>query len=589
MGVPALNKQYYGKLEIDFVLSELVKSGIIDVTDSDKIKSKANPKGVHPLVIISKNDIPDRRPPHNKITLDSYMKWLAHWCGKEYYEIDPLKLDISVITKVLPKAYLVRLGILPVRVTDDTIYYATAEPFDLGWTMEVEQVTRKKTEIVIASPIQINNFVGQFFSVRDALVKFGNENKEIRRAKDQRNERDIAKMFGDASKHSRDDSAIANIVDWLFQFAFDERATDIHLEPRNGEGHIRFRIDGTLRVVYRFSPEVMVPLVSRIKIIANLKVDEKRRPQDGRIKRELRNGQVMEFRVSTIPGHFGEKLVMRIFDQNMMDVNVEDIGLSENDAHTWRKMISRSFGLVLVTGPTGSGKSTTLHASLREVATEEVNVCTVEDPIEIVNHEFNQMQVNEELDITFGNAIRSFLRQDPDIIMVGEIRDKDAGDMAIQASLTGHLVMSTLHTNDALSTITRLIDLGMPPFLINACLSGIMAQRLVRNLCDHCKEKKEINEELWDQVRGNLDVEKPTHLYEAKGCPECKNSGYRGRSCVYELVEIDDEIRELIQHSAPLLEIKEKTKNKFMPIRMNAIQKVLDGETTLEEVLRVVL
>lgn len=592
MGVKALSKVYYGKLELDYVLDGLLKTGMITQTDAQTVKSKVIPKGVHPLVMISKNDFKDRRPPHKQLTLEDYIKWLAAWCEKGYFDIDPLQLDISAITKVLPKAYLKRLGVLPIEVTDESITFATGEPFDIGWVSEVEQVTRKKIEIVVSNPLKIAGFVSQFFDVRDALNKLGVENKLERRARKASGEsgnKDIERMFGSVSKQTKDDSAIANIVDWLFNYAFEERATDIHIEPRAGKGQIRFRIDGTLRVVYRFDPEVMIPLISRIKIIANLKVDEKRRPQDGRIKREFKGGQVMEFRISTIPGHYGEKVVMRIFDQNMMNVNVQQIGLNDKDSEVWRKLIRRSYGLILVTGPTGSGKSTTLHASLREVATEQVNVCTVEDPVEIVNEEFNQMQVNEQIDITFGNAIRSFLRQDPDVIMVGEIRDKDAGDMAIQASLTGHLVLSTLHTNDALSTITRLTDMGMPPFLINACLTGIMAQRLVRNLCNHCKEEVSINEELWSRVKGDLEIERPATVYQSKGCEHCKNTGFIGRSCVYELIEVDDYLRDLIQNDTTLSQLKLKMDNRYVPIRANAIEKVLDGTTTLEEVLRVVL
>jgi general secretion pathway protein E len=305
-----------------------------------------------------------------------------------------------------------------------------------------------------------------------------------------------------------------------------------------------------MRVVYRFEPELMLPIVSRMKILANMQVDEKRKPQDGRIRYQIAPGKTMEMRLSTIPTHYGEKLVVRIFDPKMAGKSFEDLGFALGDIKTWEKLINEPHGLVLVTGPTGSGKSTTLHTSLRLIANEDVNVCTVEDPIEIVNDDLNQMQVNTKLKISFGNAIRAFLRQDPDIIMVGEIRDSDAGKMAIQAALTGHLVLSTLHTNDALSAITRLIDLDIPPHLITATIRGMMAQRLVRRLCEFCKAKVPTPKEGWHDIAG--------------------------------------ELRDTIRRTVTLEQLMDVARGKYTPLRVNAASKVAQGVTSIEEVMRVI-
>jgi len=473
-----------------------------------------------------------------------------------------------------------------VEINDDEVYFATSEPFNTDWVEEVEKTIKKKIILKVANAIQIEQFIEEFYALKNVVRQIKKEHNESNLKRTE----EIDKMLGEGNskKFASDDSAISEIVDWLFQYAYDERATDIHIEPRQGKAQVRFRVDGTMRIVYKFDPEIILPIVSRIKILADLKVDEKRRPQDGRLRARIKSNVDLEFRLSTIPTLYGEKLVIRIFNPKMSLKTVRDLGFREKDIKKWDELIHLTHGLILVTGPTGSGKSTTLHTSLRIRATKEVNICTVEDPIEIVNDEFNQMQVNPKIDITFGNAIRSFLRQDPDIIMVGEIRDPDAANMAIQAALTGHLVFSSLHTNDAISSIPRLIDLGIPAHLLNAVLKGIVAQRLIRILCPFCKKKEKTAKASWKQLVQNEKLEMPEEVFIPVGCSECKDVGFKERVCIYEMVAVDDSLRKLIRNDASLDEIKKNLKNIYTPMRINGAEKVIAGETSIEEILRVV-
>ncbi len=542
----------------------------------------------YPLSIVAKYGVKDRRAPSLPLSMDAMVEWLAKVAGKPYFEIDPLKMDIKAVTQLLPAAYARRLQVIPVKVEGGNIFIATSEPFALSWVQEVQNVTGKTVAIVVSSPVAIRYFLEEFFTVRTATQDFRKENPF---KKEYGQVLELERMLGKSARNElgKNASAVIRIVDWLFQFANSERATDIHIEPKTGKGTVRFRIDGKMRVVYNFDPEVMLPVVSRIKILADMAMDERRKPQDGRVRYKLTDGKEMEMRLSTIPVQHGEKLVIRIFDSNMTSNTFEDLGFADEDIDKWERLINLPHGLVLVTGPTGSGKSTTLHTSMRLIAKEDVNICTVEDPVEIMNEDLNQMQVSHKAEITFGNAIRAFLRQDPDIIMVGEIRDTDAGKMAIQAALTGHLVLSTLHTNDAVSAITRLIDLEIPAHLITASLRGIMAQRLVRRLCDFCKEKLTPQKDAWSEVVGpHTEVPMPQHVYGPVGCRECKQSGYRGRLCVYEMVLVDRALKDIVRRNVTLEELMDNTKGKYTPLRVCGAQKIIDGVTSIEEVLRVI-
>jgi len=570
------------------VLEGLVKSGVMDKTQAQFILRKKRRSHGHPLLSIFECDVPDRRNEGRCLSLEDLTRWLANYSGYEYHHIDALKMDIEKITEILPKAYVKRLGILPVAADEEEVVIATSEPFKIEWLDEVARITKKKVKLVVSNPQAIVSSIEDFYTVRKAVSKIM---KERGLGKKSSRVQEMEQMLGrsSASLRGKDESGISGIVDWLFQYAWEERASDIHLEPKEGTGFVRFRIDGTLRIVYKFDPEIMLSVVSRMKILSGMKVDEKRKPQDGRIKRELGPDRMIEIRSSSIPTHYGEKLVMRIFDPKMADKTLDEVGMGEQDLKLWKELSESSFGIVLVTGPTGSGKSTTLHATLKHLATPEVNICTIEDPVEVINDDFNQMQVNKSIDITFSNAIKAFMRQDPDIIMVGEIRDPETSSMAIQASLTGHMVFSTLHTNDALSSITRLLDLGVPPHLLNATLKGVLAQRLVRVLCPLCKEKKKTDKDWWQSMTKPFDRPMPEFVFGPKGCEDCKETGYKGRLSIYELIPIDESLRSAIQEGVELKVLQEASKGKYLPMRLHAADKVEEGLTSIEEVLRVII
>jgi general secretion pathway protein E len=394
--------------------------------------------------------------------------------------------------------------------------------------------------------------------------------------------------LGRTGKLDANDQHVVNIVDWLLQYAFDQRASDIHLEPRREMSNVRFRIDGVMHDVYEIPTNVMAAVASRIKIIGRMDVAEKRRPQDGRLKTRTPEGQEVELRLSTMPTAFGEKLVMRIFDPEVLVRNYRELGFSEQDDAMWQSMISQPNGIILVTGPTGSGKTTTLYSTLKQLAKPEVNVCTVEDPIELVEPSFNQMQVQRNIDLDFSSGVRTLMRQDPDIIMIGEIRDRETAEIAIQAALTGHLVLSTLHTNDAPSAITRMMDIGVPPYLLQSSILGIMAQRLVRTLCPHCKQPTEMSDEAWEALVKPWKAKKPDHMMEPVGCLECRNTGYMGRIGIYEMFTFTDKIKSLINESSDISEIRQQViKDGLKPLRLSGASKVAKGLTTVEEVLRV--
>jgi len=384
------------------------------------------------------------------------------------------------------------------------------------------------------------------------------------------------------------DQHIVSIVDWLLQYAFEQRASDIHIEPRRELANVRFRIDGVLFKVYELPLPVAIAVTSRLKILGRMNVAEKRHPQDGRLKTRSPAGNEIELRLSTIPTAFGEKMVMRIFDPEVLIRSFHDLGLSDADYDLWQSMVSRPHGIVLVTGPTGSGKTTTLYSTLKQLATPEVNVCTIEDPIEMVEGTFNQMQVQRAIDLDFADGVRALLRQDPDIIMIGEIRDFETAEMAIQAALTGHLVLSTLHTNDAPSAITRLLELGVPAYLIRATVIGVMAQRLVRILCPHCRASENLDIVVWKQLVGSWPVPAPKKTCRAVGCLECRNAGYLGRQGIYEILPMTKALNHQIQ-ADPDIEVLRRIgiKGGMRPLRAAGADKVREGLTTVEEVMRV--
>lgn len=383
---------------------------------------------------------------------------------------------------------------------------------------------------------------------------------------------------------NEDDAPIIKLINAMLSEAIKENASDIHIETFEKVLKIRFRVDGILREILKPNRKLASMLVSRIKVMAKLDIAEKRVPQDGRISLKI-GGRAVDVRVSTMPSSHGERVVLRLLDKNAARLNLQDLGMTDRGRKTFTKVISKPHGIILVTGPTGSGKSTTLYAGLTQIDANERNILTVEDPIEFAIEGIGQTQVNTKVDMTFARGLRAILRQDPDVVMVGEIRDLETAQIAVQASLTGHLVLSTLHTNTAAGAITRLEDMGIEPFLLSSSLLGVLAQRLVRTLCPNCKESHPASEEE-TKILGVADGQHPI-IYRAKGCEKCKYLGYRGRTGIHELLVIDDNVRELIQNNAGEQAIEKLVRHNTPSIRQDGFEKVLNGQTTLEEILRV--
>ncbi len=577
------------KLDLGEILADLVSDGLISPQDAEPLRARRPAKThseLHPLVTIAEKNLLNAKPPHKPLSLETLTMWLAKKNGLSYYYIDPLKIDVAAVTGVMSYAYAARNKILPIAVTPDSVTIASAEPYITEWEKELTHLLRQKIRRVIANPVDINRYLVEFYSL----------SRSVKHAVGLTNNAQINELanleqlveLGRSGKLDANDQHIVNIVDWLLQYAFDQRASDIHLEPRRDQSNIRFRIDGLLHLVYQMPTPVIGAVISRIKILGRMDLAEKRRPLDGRLKTKTPDGKEVELRLSTMPTAFGEKLVMRIFDPDVLLKTYFELGLSEDDIRRWEAMVNHPHGIILVTGPTGSGKTTTLYSTLKQLAKPEVNVCTIEDPIEMVEPRFNQMQVQQNIGLDFANGVRSLLRQDPDIIMIGEIRDSETAEMAVQAALTGHLVLSTLHTNDAASAITRLLEIGIPSYLINATLLGVVAQRLVRSLCPHCKAPGALNEELWRSLISPWKVAKPAAVSVPIGCLECRNTGYRGRIGVYEMITMSAGLRKLIRSDTDIAMLREQAlKEGMRPLRIAAVQKVHAGLTTLEEVMGV--
>ncbi len=541
---------------------------------------------MHPLAAVALCKLVSSREPGQLMTLDALTEWFAGRVKLPFIRIDPLKIDFTKVADVMSAGYAARFNILPVEMTSTKLVVATADPFAIEWEREIAKVARRDIQLVIANPLDISQYISQFFSLAKSI-------RDANKSKGQdlalRNNFEQLVELGKSNKLDANDQHIVNIVDWLWQYAFEQRASDIHLEPKRDIASIRFRIDGVLHQVYQVPAVVMIAMTARIKLLGRMDVIEKRRPQDGRIKTRTLGGQEVELRLATMPTAFGEKLVMRIFDPEVVVKTLPELGFPTDDAMRWDSLTVRPHGIILVTGPTGSGKTTTLYTTLKALATSEVNVCTVEDPIEMVEASFNQMQVQPGIDLSFADGVKALMRQDPDIIMVGEIRDLATAEMAIQAALTGHLVLSTLHTNDAPAAVMRLLELGVPHYLLEATLIGIMAQRLVRTLCTHCKKDDgEVNDDVWESIGGTWKLPKPEKVYRPIGCPECRQTGYRGRTGLYELLTVSEGFTNMIGEHTDLNALRARAVQDGMkPLRIAGAYKILEGVTTAEEVLKV--
>ncbi|MEK6806710.1 MAG: ATPase, T2SS/T4P/T4SS family [Pseudomonadota bacterium] len=571
------------KIGLTETLDALLAEGAITREQANLIRGKYAKDARHPVAIIAEANLPLATDAHRKLTAETLTQWLAKQSDLPYLRIDPLSLDVAGVTAVIPYAYASRYGILPVKVTKTEVTVATAEPHQRGWEHDVAQVAKREIKRVITNPLDIQRYLVEFY----ALARSVQNAVETRKAplSGIQNLEQLMDL-GRKGQLTADDQHIVGIVDWLLQYAFDQRASDIHLEPRRDTGNIRFRIDGVLHEVYQTPSAVMSAVVSRLKILARMDLAEKRRPQDGRIKTRSPEGKEIELRVSSLPTAFGEKLVLRIFDPEVLVRDFSQLGLSDADAQQWQKLIREPHGILLVTGPTGSGKTTTLYSTLKQLATPEVNVCTIEDPIELVEPAFNQMQVQTNIDLNFASGVRALLRQDPDIIMVGEIRDLETAEIAVQAALTGHLVLSTLHTNDAPSALTRMLDLGVPAYLIKATVLAVVAQRLVRRLCPKCKQPVEISDARWREVTGGWKMAQPKQVFEPKGCLDCRETGYLGRVGLYEFMTVTHALRMQMQEQpdSQLLR-KAALLEGMLPLRIAGALKISEGLTSLGEVL----
>jgi len=540
------------RLELRQLLPALLEGRVITPEVAQQLSALPASNTLHPL-----ESIAALGP-----SLETLTEWLAQHAGQPYLRIDPLKIDVATVVPLMSHAFAQRHAILAVAVDAQTVTVASAQPHVTSWEAGLAQVLKRSIKRVVANPHDITRCIGEFYRLAKSVS--GADQKVAAPGNSE-----LLNLGASDQEPDANDAHIVNIVDWLLQYAFGQRASDIHIEPCREQGRVRFRIDGLLHDVYQFPPQVTMAVVSRLKSLGRMNVAEKRRPQDGRVKTKSPTGAEVELRLSTLPTAFGEKLVMRIFDPQVLLKGFDQLGLSVEDQQRWQAMTSQTNGIILVTGPTGSGKTSTLYTTLKQLATREVNLCTVEDPIEMVEPAFNQMQVQHNIDLTFASGIRALLRQDPDIIMIGEIRDQETAEMAIQAALTGHLVLSTLHTNDAPSAISRLQELGIAHYLIKATLLGVMAQRLVRVLCPHCK-----------RALGDA--------HEAVGCVECRHSGYQGRAGVYEIMVLNEALRTLITPGADVQALRQAAVTHGMrSLRMAAMQKVAAGLTTMAEVLRV--
>jgi general secretion pathway protein E len=586
----ALALGLHRKLDTEAVLTALRADGMISEADAARARADARTARVkldlHPLALIANqkaiNPL-DGKP----LSLEVLTQWVADKAGLPYLKIDPMKIDVAAVTQVISHAYAQRYRILPVAVTPLQVVIATCEPFDTRWIADLGHILRRDLQRVVCNPVDLNRFLAEFYGVQRSIQKAKDAKLDTNDGRGLLNFEQLLEL-GKSGDIGADDRHVVHIVDWLLQYAFEQRASDIHLEPRRDTSPIRFRIDGIMHKVFELPTPVMMAVTARVKILGRMDLAEKRRPQDGRIKTRSSEGREVELRLSTMPTAFGEKVVLRIFDPDIVVKEFRQLGFSAEEEAIWRSLVERPHGIVLVTGPTGSGKTTTLYSTLKHLATPDINVCTVEDPIEMVSPDLNQMQVQPAIDLDFATGVRTLLRQDPDIIMIGEIRDLQTAQMAIQASLTGHLVLSTLHTNDAPSAITRLLDLGAPHYLIQSTLAGVVAQRLVRTLCPHCKVEAPLDVRAWVALAHHWDLPAPGRVYAPKGCLECRNTGFLGRTGIYEMMRISPHLRQLIQPSVDMEKLGHAALEEGMrPLRISAAAQVARGITTIAEVVGV--
>jgi general secretion pathway protein E len=521
----------------------------------------------------------------NGTRIDDYLlaRLIAEDAHLPFYKIDALKLDTEMIESRISRPFARKHKMIPVQVRDGKLLVCMVNPFDGVAIESYRGMAKQDIELVVAAESDVMSVINEQYGFRASVTK---AERDLKGGFDLGNLEQYVKLKSGSDIESSDQH-IVNAVDYLLQHAYDSRASDIHIEPKREHAAIRFRIDGVLHEIQRVPKLVNLAITSRLKTMCRMDIAEKRRPQDGRIKTD-REGKEVELRVSTLPTAFGEKMVMRIFDPDILIRDLSGLGFYEDEMKMFGDWIQRPHGIILVTGPTGSGKTVTLYSALKSLYSPEINITTIEDPVEMVYEDFNQTSVQPKIGITFAAALRTILRQDPDIIMVGEIRDEETAENAVQSALTGHLVFSTLHTNDAATSVTRLIDLGIQPFLISSTLIGTMAQRLVRKICDDCKQNRPLTQEEAAMLNLQAPAGKRIIVKEGAGCIRCRNTGYYGRTGIFELLQIDNAIRDLVDHGEDFLKIKDMAiKRGMRTLRQSALRRLAEGTTTFEEVVRV--
>lgn len=576
-----------GRLTLSDVLRLLVIDDIIDKAAAEKLfkDRKYDRSQLHPFVVIHERTLANKQT-GGVISIEFLCQWIADYAQIPYLEIDPLKLNLQQGITEISQDYAERLRILPLSVSNGVATIATTEPFYRDWIPDLARLLKTDIKLVMVNPLSYSQLLPEIYRLAGAM-----KGAEQATAGSTLGGQNFEQLIDIGKEQSLDADAqhVVNLVDWLFKYAFDQRASDIHIEPRRDAGNLRFRIDGVLHEIQKLPKNILQAMTSRLKLLGRMDMVEKRRPQDGRIKTRTNKNEEIECRLSTMPTAFGEKLVIRIFSPETSQQSFGELGFDPSQLETWQQWTQAKHGMVLVTGPTGSGKTTTLYATLKQLAKPEVNVCTIEDPIEMIEPSFNQMQVQHQIDLTFADGIRTLLRQDPDLIMVGEIRDTETAQMSVQAALTGHLVLSSLHTNDSCSAITRLLDLGVPHYLIQSTLLGVVAQRLVRQLCPDCKTPEHLSPEKWTELTGQSTIAAPTELYHASGCKTCRNTGYLGRVGIYEFLSIDHAVKTHITAQSDLKALQQQAKQSgLVTLYQHGLQKVAAGQISLQSLQEVI-
>jgi general secretion pathway protein E len=573
--------------DLEWLVSSLTTAGIFDELSLLRLRSRTrDPDFTHSDVsYLASADIMGAGG--EVLSGERLAQWLSDIAELPVKQINPLQVDVDQVTSVMSKAYALNHEVLCLEVLADELVIAVADPFRTDWQDGLAHTSRKRIRVVITDANALLRYTEEFYALARSVAGAGAQAKQDNRRSAPKGLEQLVDLKSLQSLEANDQH-IVKIVDWLLQYAFEQRASDIHIEPKREQSRVRFRIDGELQTVYDLPSEVNAAVTSRFKVLARMDVAEKRRPQDGRIKTRTPNQLEVELRLSTLPTAFGEKLVIRIFDPEVLLRSFSSLGLRGADLRAWESMTAKPHGIVLVTGPTGSGKTTTLYSSLKKLSTESVNVSTIEDPIEMVEESFNQMQVQNNIALDFASGVRTLLRQDPDIIMIGEIRDRETAEMAVQAALTGHLVLSTLHTNDAPSSVTRLLEFVIPHYLIKSTLIGVMAQRLVRVLCPDCKTPTTISDEAWQTLCQPFKIKKPATVFEPKGCKSCRHTGFHGREGIYEVLEWEANLSALVGPDGATDQLRRAAyKNGMKSLRAAGALKIAAGITTLDEVYRV--